>query len=310
MTGQEFGSLSVVDCAGTYNSRRKWNCRCKCGKLVQVTTGHLRSGHTTSCGCAKGQSSIIDRTGMRFGRLIVESCFGKHDGKIKWNCKCDCGNSTIVPGGALVSGNTTSCGCVKKDVSKRKCVNLVGKRFSRLLVLSRVERKKHHTYYWLCACDCGNKLEVSGVNLVTGGSKSCGCLRKEATTKHGLSGDHKLYRQYLWKQDPSRKLRHRVSCTIRHVLNGRKSGSCFDYLPYTPQQLKEHLENQFEPWMSWDNYGGLADAGEKTWWIDHIKPQSQFSFNSMTDSEFQECWALNNLRPLEKISNIVKGNKT
>ena len=43
--------------------------------------------------------------------------------------------------------------------------------------------------------------------------------------------------------------------------------------------------------------------------LDHIKPIILFNFNSPEDKEFQECWALNNLRPLEKMANIKKGNK-
>lgn len=74
------------------------------------------------------------------------------------------------------------------------------------------------------------------------------------------------------------------------------------------QELKAHLEKQFEPWMSWDNYGA-ASTDMKTWQIDHIVPQSKLSYTAMTDDNFQKCWALSNLRPLESFENIKKSNK-
>lgn len=67
-------------------------------------------------------------------------------------------------------------------------------------------------------------------------------------------------------------------------------------LPYSIQELKQHLESQFTPEMNWDNYGSY-------WEIDHIIPNSQFTTNSYTDKQFQICWSLLNLRPLTIIQN-------
>ena len=58
--------------------------------------------------------------GHRFGRLLVES---RAESKItpsgrkrtRWNCKCDCGNSTVVYADALIHGTQVSCGCYKKE---------------------------------------------------------------------------------------------------------------------------------------------------------------------------------------------------
>jgi hypothetical protein len=56
---------------------------------------------------------LIDRTGQRFGRLLVVEEAGRNNlKKVVWRCLCDCGNTSIVPAGGLVTGNTTSCGCV------------------------------------------------------------------------------------------------------------------------------------------------------------------------------------------------------
>jgi 5-methylcytosine-specific restriction endonuclease McrA len=60
--------------------------------------------------------------------------------------------------------------------------------------------------------------------------------------------------------------------------------------------------------MTWDNHGKY-EKGKKKWQIDHIKPKSLFNFETPEDPEFKECWALENLQPLEAMENIKKGNK-
>ena len=58
----------------------------------------------------------IDLTGVRFERLVVESFShtDKHRSAV-WNCVCDCGNALSVRGQDLRSGNTKSCGCLKRE---------------------------------------------------------------------------------------------------------------------------------------------------------------------------------------------------
>lgn len=58
-------------------------------------------------------------------------------------------------------------------------IDLTGKRFERLVVVSRLY-KKGNEWYWLCQCDCGNTKEVRGVSLREGKTRSCGCLKQES----------------------------------------------------------------------------------------------------------------------------------
>ena len=61
--------------------------------------------------------------------------------------------------------------------------NLVGKRFGRLQAVKyKGSDKKSHSLFE-CKCDCGNLATVLGVLLTNGGTKSCGCLRREIS-KH------------------------------------------------------------------------------------------------------------------------------
>lgn len=72
--------------------------------------------------------------------------------------------------------------------------DLTGQRFARLLVLSRAQNRGDNTY-WLCQCDCGNKIEVAGQHLKLGKTLSCKCLWKNRT-KHGATTHTKASREY------------------------------------------------------------------------------------------------------------------
>lgn len=127
------------------------------------------------------------------------------------------------------------------------------------------------------------------------------------------------YKRY--KTDANYKLRRCISNSnnINHYLrksHSSKGGlSCLKFLGYSISELKEHLERQFEAWMSWDNYGNYNseswdnnDVSTWKWNIDHIVPQSTFQYFSMDSEEFKKCWALNNLRPLSAKQNLLKSN--
>lgn len=62
--------------------------------------------------------------------------------------------------------------------------------------------------------------------------------------------------------------------------------------------LKEHLESQFKPGMSWENYGD--------WHVDHIRPCS--SFDLTKNEEQQKCFHYSNLQPLWAHENLKKSN--
>lgn len=91
---------------------------------------------------------------------------------------------------------------------------------------------------------------------------------------------------------PEGRLRNVVSNGLRQTLaKGSKGRQHWEFLVgYTVHQLKHHLEKQFKPGMSWDNYG--------EWEIDHKIPLSAFNFKTPDDIDFKRAWALKNLQPL------------
>ena len=60
---------------------------------------------------------LIDLTGKQFGRLIVIGrAENAKNGNVRWYCQCDCGEIVIVGRKELRSGDTNSCGCLKKEI--------------------------------------------------------------------------------------------------------------------------------------------------------------------------------------------------
>ena len=68
----------------------------------------------------------------------------------------------------------------------RSIIDICGQRFGRLFVLRVLpDRDKYGAALWKCRCDCGNHFIARGISLRNGGSKSCGCLRREVLSVAG-----------------------------------------------------------------------------------------------------------------------------
>lgn len=109
-------------------------------------------------------------------------------------------------------------------------------------------------------------------------------------------------------------LSNAVGRALKTNKGSKNSESFLQYVPYTMNKLKLHLESQFESWMTWENHGKYNlktwndnDSSTWTWQIDHIMPQSILPYTSMEDENFKKCWALENLRPLGAKQNFLDG---
>ena len=78
---------------------------------MRVTSGLFRSANP-NCGCWRGnQGRLIDRTGRRYGKLVViRRAEDEPRAGVWWLCMCDCGNEYVAGSSALGSGHTNSCG--------------------------------------------------------------------------------------------------------------------------------------------------------------------------------------------------------
>ncbi len=123
----------------------------------------------------------IDLSGKHFGQLTVIEKAGKNkQGHTLWLCRCVCGEERMISTASLNTGNSKSCGCS----TGRYVEEVPGTRYGRLVVLRRGPNKvdvkgTKRGAAWVCQCDCGNIVTVSGHSLREGNTTSCGCLRLE-----------------------------------------------------------------------------------------------------------------------------------
>lgn len=125
----------------------------------------------------------------------------------------------------------------------------IGKRFGKLVVESvdtDLTEKRKDTYF-ICRCDCGNITSVAGYNLHNNHTKSCGCLKREAIRKHGLSKTRigKIYKEMLRR------------CNVPHAAGysdygGRGIRVCNEWLNDIHSFYKWAMENGYDDTLSID----------------------------------------------------------
>lgn len=119
--------------------------------------------------------------GQKFEKLLVlERAGSDNQRRALWKCQCDCGNITIVRGAYLRNDHTISCCCERVLSRGQQITPMIGKKFGKLTVLSRVEDyispqgQKQPKYH--CLCDCGNTVNIVAQSLKNGATQSCGCI--------------------------------------------------------------------------------------------------------------------------------------
>ena len=133
-----------------------------------------------------------DYTGQQFGRLTLLRFSHRRKRTTYWFVRCNCGAEKTVSIRSLQSGNTRSCGCLAREMSRSRCLrdgfagkikDRAGERYGRLTLLCFYAREHGKYTHWVAQCDCGNKTIVQVANLQTGATRSCGCLQRELTGK-------------------------------------------------------------------------------------------------------------------------------
>lgn len=89
-----------------------------------------------------------------------------------WQCQCDCGKIVDVRHTFLARGQT-SCGCEAYTIITKI---VVGTKINRLTAVKHIGSK------WLCQCDCGETTTVDTNAMISGNTKSCGCLSSEKSS--------------------------------------------------------------------------------------------------------------------------------
>ena len=133
----------------------------------------------------------------------------------QWECKCECGNIFVSPGGNIRSGSAKSCGCFQKEVARNMAFkDLTGMVFGRLTVLyqadDKVEDDGTHKMMWHCSCECGNEKDILGASLSYGATTSCGCVHKEK-----ISQLNESLREY----DEDKNIVGKICCLCKRMLS-------------------------------------------------------------------------------------------
>ena len=109
-----------------------------------------------------------------------------------WLCQCKCGNYFETSSNYLIKCGKegATCGCKQKELAAKHITNvdlrqrgkpkddLTGKKFGLLTVLSFSHMDKHRHSVWNCKCECGTEKKIVRNELISGDTKSCGCLHQ------------------------------------------------------------------------------------------------------------------------------------
>lgn len=254
LTGQKFGRLTVLaeDTEPNIRPGSFWLVLCDCGQSRSVWGSALRNGNTKSCGClARDRASAAlsaDLVGQVFGRLTVLERSGSRDGNAIWACGCLCGGRTVVSTESLKSGNTSSCGCAKRDAGRAKKRDLIGETFGRLTVLAEHPARQNGKVRWLCACSCGAEKVVNGAALVNGMTLSCGCgqgdgARKRFDELRALRDDQS--ETHSQRRERREREQRDGKCPTRRGVWARDSGG----MGTAPCHLCAQVIHRAEPWI-------------------------------------------------------------
>lgn len=196
ITGKTFNKLTAVRLIGIRKKQTIWLYKCECGEYVISPYAAVVSGHVSSCGCslkevlsAKREKNAEDSIGTQYGELTIIGPAPSLDGRAYVHARCSCGNENDYRLKDLKTGNTKSCGCLKRNSNllrhRKEAETNVGKIFGKLKVLSVVETTNGPAKV-LCRCECGNE-GIYRINALKANNvRSCGCLKKEKNRERGL----------------------------------------------------------------------------------------------------------------------------
>lgn len=162
-------------------------------------------------------SKRLELTGHRYGRLVVSAFAGVNRNKSMWLCHCDCGGTTVAPGNALRTGNTSSCGCLMLEHAAQlnRTHGLSGTRTHRIwkamwtrCTNARQRGAKHYVNRGIAVCDRWRSFEVFLADMgeaparhsldridVNGGYEPANCrwasYQTQARNARGKNGGHR-----------------------------------------------------------------------------------------------------------------------
>lgn len=92
-----------------------------------------------------------------------------------WECRCTlCGHNQQKSRRALVAKKAKCAQC-----SRRADLRILGQRFGRLAITALSDETDGISTWWEAVCDCGKRCLIRRAEIVSGDTRSCGCLADE-----------------------------------------------------------------------------------------------------------------------------------
>lgn len=179
LSNQKYGLLTVIELDTDKNNKHKpdqvnhryWICKCECGNLTSVRQDKLIYGKTQSCGCYRKDMWTKEQD-----EILIN---GYKDNIEISDIAKQIGRSISAIKNRIVTLKLSSV-YPKKHIDYN---DIIGQRFGKLTVIKIFADNKesgNNKISYVCNCDCGKKdIIVSRGNLLSGKTKSCGCLRRE-----------------------------------------------------------------------------------------------------------------------------------
>lgn len=124
--------------------------------------------------------------------------------------------------------------------------------------------------------------------------------------KEKYSEYNKIYKKKRFEEDSNFRFITTIRKNINSYLKGNKNNKTEEILGCSFSEFREYIEDKFEYWMTWDNYGKYNGEFNFGWDLDHIIPLS--SANDI--DELIELNHYTNFQPLcSKVNRYVKSNK-
>jgi hypothetical protein len=143
------------------------------------------------------------------------------------------------------------CTCARHSAPAGRRRTQVGDRYGRLVVLADAPlRLPDRMRRYLCRCECGNEVDVSGGHLRNGHTQSCGCIKREQMAALGRVTESKPRHGHA-RDGQASSTYQRWAAMVQRCTNPRARS----YENYGGRGITVCAR-----WLSFDNF--LADMGE------------------------------------------------
>lgn len=307
--GDRYGKLIVLEKTNTYSKSNKvlYRCFCDCGEEVLLDNSALVKPKRPSCGKCTTRTGVDLPYGQTFGKLTLVKQY--RDGeKLRYLWRCDCGNNHVAPISSVMSGNTSSCGCLGREQGVAETdKRYAGKKYAKLTY-------KQHAWKWngpgegknplaIWTCDCGEEKEILIGSVTSGKTTSCGCNRGkgEALPKQGEKWNKLTYVSFC-REDSGRNV-GLFSCDCGNVIEAKVKNVRLGKKKSCGCDMSEILREKRGFTLDETKFETITD--DSAYWLGFLLADGNVSHNTITIN-----LKTGDRNHLEKFRSFMGGNQT